>query len=86
MSKKSFVIDTVAFGNEVMKADYMYSLIRDTANEIAQTAGDGYEASSEVGRKRALGMVWTATPKAKKDNDENNTLQKAAYPLQVVNK
>lgn len=86
MSKKRFVIDTVAFGEEVMKADFMFDLVRDTAVEIASKAGDGYEYHYQLGDKRALGMVWTATPEAKRDDDENNTLQKAAYPLQVVDK
>ena len=34
----------------------------------------------------ALGMVRADDFKARKDDEENNTLQKAAYPLQVVNK
>ena len=85
MSKK-FVLDTRAFGNEVMKADYMFDLVKDTAVEIASKAGDGYEFHYELGRKRALGMVWAESYEAKKDDAENNTLQKAAYPLQVVDK
>lgn len=87
MSKKrAFKLDIQGFGNEVMKAGFTAQLIAETANEIANKAGSGYEASSTIGRKRALGMVWAETAEAKKDDYENNTLLKAAYPLKVVNK
>lgn len=86
MSRRSFKIDIKGFGNEVMKADFMAELVSETATEIQQKAGDGYEASFTMGRKRALGMVWAETYDAKKDDYENNTLLKAAYPLKVVEK
>ena len=87
MSKKrAFKLDIQGFGNEVMKAGFTAQLIAETANEIVSKAGSGYEASSTIGHKRALGMVWAETAEAKKDDYENNTLLKAAYPLKVVNK
>ena len=84
--KRAFRLDIQGFGNEVMKAGFTAQLISETANEIANKAGDGYEASATIGRKRALGMVWAETAEAKKDDYDNNTLMKAAYPLKVVNK
>lgn len=85
MAKKSFVLDIRGFGDEVMKADFMLDLVKDTATEIAGKAGDGYLYHYELGKKRALGMVWADTYEARKDDSENNTLQKAAYPIRVVN-
>lgn len=84
MSRK-FVLDIKGFGDEVMKADFMMELISQTASEIATNAGDGFEASSKMGRKRALGMVRAETYEARKNDFDNNTLLKAAYPLKVVN-
>lgn len=86
MAKKNFVLDTDAFSTEVMNADFMVELVRETAADIMQKAGDGYDMQAQHGRKRALGMVWADDFKAMKDDNENNTLQKAAYPLQVVDK
>lgn len=90
MSKRAFRLDIRGFGNEVMKADFTQQLIADTANEIADKAnamGNGeYVASSATGRKRALGMVVANDFKARKDDYDNNTLLKSAYPLQVVEK
>jgi hypothetical protein len=38
--------------------------LRERANRIAQAAGEGYEADSAIGSKRARATVWTATPEA----------------------
>lgn len=84
--RKSFKLDTRAFSTEVINADFMVDFVRETANEIAQKAGDGFEAEAKRGRKRALGMVRADSFKARKDDNDNNTLMKAAYPLQVVQK
>ena len=90
MSRRSFKIDIKGFGNEVMKADFMQDLIAQTTAEIADKAnsmGDGeYMSSSRVGNLLAQGMVWADDFKARKDDFDNNTLTKAAYPLKVVNK
>ena len=87
---KSFKLNKTGFKNEVFKADFMVQLINDTADEIAEKAnqmGHGtYIASHKVGRNRALAMVRADDFKARKDDEENNTLMKSAYPLQVVNK
>lgn len=90
MSKKRFYLNTAGFGKEVMKADFMQDLIAQTTAEIADKAnsmGDGeYMSSSRVGNLLAQGMVWANDFKARKDDFDNNTLLKAAYPLQVVEK
>lgn len=85
----SFRLNKRNFSTEVMKADFMVELIADTVNEIETKAnyngGGGYVGSYKAGRKRALGMVRADNYKARKDDYENNTLLKAAYPLKVVN-
>lgn len=86
MSRRKFRLDTRAFSDEVMKAEYTFDLVKDTAVEIAEKAGDGYYYHYELGHKRALGMVWAGDYKARKDDYDNNTLLKAAYPLKVVTK
>lgn len=87
---KPFKLNKGNFSKEVMKADFTVQLIAETVEEITEKAnamGKGeYVGSYKAGRKRALGMVRADDFKARKDDDENNTLQKAAYPLQVVNK
>lgn len=86
---KSFRLNKGNFSREVMKADFTVQLIAETVQEIeskANSMGKGkYVGSYKAGRKRALGMVRADDFKSRKDDDENNTLQKAAYPLQVVN-
>jgi hypothetical protein len=89
MSKR-FYLNTAGFGKEVMKADFMQQLIAETSAEIADKAnsmGNGeYKSSSRQGNLLAQGMVWADDFKARKDDFDNNTLAKAAYPLKVVNK
>lgn len=90
MSKKRFYLNVAGFGKEVMKSQFMQELIDQTTAEIADKAnsmGNGeYEASTRQGRLLAQGMVRAADFKARKDDFDNNTLAKAAYPLKVVNK
>lgn len=85
MSKKKFVLDKKGFRDEVFRADFMHQLITDTTNEIAKRAGDGFEPDTSMGKTRWHGMVWAKTAKAEREDAENNILQSAAYPLQVVN-
>ena len=47
------------------------------ANEVAETAGDGYNVSEWTGPHRAGAAVWCNSPSAIEDNLENNTLLKA---------
>ena len=86
MSRKKFELDTKAFSDEVINAGFMVNFVGEQCASIAQTAGDGYDYSFQRGAKRALGMVWAESIEAQKDDNENNTLLKAAYPLQVVEK
>ena len=62
---------------ELMKSSVMIEILRDKARGIQETAGDGYEVSSYVGKNRANVSVKTKTKKAIRDNNKNNTLLKA---------
>ena len=86
----SFRLNKRNFSTEVMKADFTVQLIAETVEEITEKAngmGKGeYVGSYKAGRKCALGMVRADDFKARKDDFDNNTLLKAAYPLKVVEK
>lgn len=86
MSRKKFELDIRGFREEVFKADYMRAVVAENANEIADKAGDGFEPSVSMGKTRWHGKVSAVTVKAAIKDNENNILQSAAYPLQVVNK
>jgi len=58
---------------ELLKSSEMQSVLASYANEIAATAGDGYDVY--VGKTRA--NVSVVTEEAAQDNYENNTLLKA---------
>lgn len=62
---------------EMLKSQGVHSAIREKAQQIANNCGEGYAASSTVGRERALAAVYAETPEAKRDNLENNTILKA---------
>ena len=48
------------------------------AEKIANRAGDGYKASSMIGKNRARASVITDSAKAMRDEAKNGTLSKAA--------
>lgn len=50
---------------EILRSGTVEAEVRRRANLIASQAGDGFEASSTVGRNRALAMVWADTPEAR---------------------
>lgn len=75
-SSFKFKLNTKGVG-EFLKSEPVKNMISERANEIASRAGNGYEADTQIGQKRATGRVKAATAKAKKDNKKNNTLLKA---------
>lgn len=75
-SSFKFKLNTKGIG-AFLKSEPVQKMISERANEIANRAGTGYEADTQIGQKRATGRVKAATVKAKKDNKKNNTLLKA---------
>lgn len=62
---------------QLLKSDEMQAIVAAKASEIRTRCGDGYEQDLRVGKNRVNSMVWASTPKALKDNAENNTILKA---------
>ena len=63
---------------ELLQSQEMLNVCQKHANDIQGRAGDGYEVSTHSpGKTRVNARVSAATPKAVKDNLENNILLKA---------
>lgn len=76
MSNVKFVLNSAGV-RELLKSAEMQSILAGYANEVADRAGEGYEARYHVGKKRAYANVGAITPEAKRDNMDNNTLLKS---------
>lgn len=59
---------------EYLKSASVQAELKRRAEAIARASGEGYEASSLVGKSRARASVITATAGAIVDNQRNNTL------------
>ena len=76
MSKVRFKKNSAGI-REMLQSPEAESLVMEYATAIQSRAGDGYEASVIIGKYRARASVFAATPEARRDNYENNTLLKA---------
>lgn len=76
MSKFKFKLNSTGV-KQLLKSNEMQAVITAKASEIRTRCGDGYEQDLRVGKNRVNSMVWASTPKALKDNAENNTILKA---------
>lgn len=78
MAKTKFELDLAGL-NELMKGAEMRAVLNSAANQIASSAGDGYEVESAHPISFvAIAAVHAATPAARRENSEDNTLLKAA--------
>lgn len=70
--------------NAIMKSGEMQALLNSAAAQIAAQAGDGYEAESAHPISFvAIASVRPATYEARRDNNKNNTLLKAAGSVRL---
>ena len=78
MSKVKFEIDRAGV-RELLQSREAANVCTEYANAILSRcpSGLGYEASTIIGKNRARASVFAATPEARRDNYENNTLLKA---------
>ena len=78
MSKVKFKLDRAGV-RELMQSPEAQNVCTEYANRILSRCpgGLGYEVSSMVGKTRANASVFAATPEARRDNYQNNTLLKA---------
>ena len=77
MKSIKFELNTKGFMEQVLKSNGMQEAVQNATDGIRSRCGDGYEASTTLGRNRVLGMVWPDTYEAMVDNSDNNTLLKA---------
>lgn len=78
MNKQKLVFKLDKKGVQAMlKGPEMYQAIKDTTDRIHARCGPDYYTHTQIGRKRALGMVYAGNIQAQRDNSENNTLLKA---------
>ena len=63
---------------DLLKSHEILRALHDEAEAIAARAGEGYRASSMVGKNRARASVITDTYAAIRDEAKNGTLSKAA--------
>ena len=70
--------------NALMKSQEMQGIINGAAAQIAAAAGEGYEVETAhpIGFV-AIGSVYAATWRAKRDNAKNNTLETAAKGARI---
>ena len=64
--------------SQILKHDTTRKAAEQRAKAIARAAGDGYEASSMIGRNRARAAVITATARARRDDAKRGTLLRSA--------
>lgn len=64
---------------ELLKSPEITAAVEEVTKTIANNAGSGYGSNVQTGKRRAVGRVYTATAKAKRDNYKNNTLLKALH-------
>ena len=63
---------------DLLKDPDLLKALHEEAEKIAARAGDGYTASSMIGRRRARASVITDSFKAMRDEAKYGTLSKAA--------
>lgn len=63
---------------DLLKDPALEKHLLEVAEAIAARAGDGFEASSMIGKHRARASVITGSYDAMKDEAKNGTLSKAA--------
>ncbi|MDO5415243.1 MAG: hypothetical protein Q4F78_07235 [Bacillota bacterium] len=63
---------------ELLKSQEAANVCTEFANAIRDRCGEGYEVSTQVGGKtRSNASVMAVTVEARRENLENNTLEKA---------
>ena len=83
MSRTKFKLDLRGL-NTLMKGSEMQAVTGRAASQIAASAGDGFEAEPAHALSfDSISSVYASTWEAKKDNSDNNTLDKAVRSVKV---
>lgn len=75
-SKVTVQLNHAAVG-QLLKGGEIQGLLRQYADSVQSSAGDGYESSIIYGKNRCWAEVTSATPHAYYSNLKHNTLLKA---------
>lgn len=78
MSDVRIVLNSAGI-QELLKSQEIQQAVDEVCQRIADNAGPDYGHNVQIGKRRAVGRVYTATKNAMKDNYENNTLLKALH-------
>lgn len=62
---------------ELLKSEEMLQIVQEYAENAAENAGEGYVASTYVGRNRVNAEVAAESLRARYDNSKNNTILKS---------
>ena len=76
MSKVKFKLNSAGV-RELLKSQEAMAVVKSYADAVQDRAGEGYEVTRYVGKRRVNASVSAATKEARKDNYDNNTLLKA---------
>lgn len=76
MSKSKFVLNRSGV-RELLRSEGMKGVVEGHASRIKNSAGEGYNSNSYVGKNRVNAMVYADSMRAKNDNKKNNTLLKS---------
>ena len=76
MSNVKFKLDKAGV-RQLLQSQEMANVCRGHAENIRSRCGEGYEVSTYTGKTRVNASVFAATPDARRDNAQNNTLLKA---------
>lgn len=83
MAKVQFKLNLSGL-NALMKSSEMQAVLNSAASQIANAAGDGYEVEdAHPIRFISIAAVHARTAAAKRENNENNTLLKAAGGVRI---
>ena len=63
----------------LMQSPEMQNILQGYGRQVQANAGSGYGYNTQVGKRRAITRVYAATPKARRDNNEHNTLLKSLH-------
>lgn len=62
---------------ELLRSPQMMAVCKEHAQAVQGRCGDGYEVTTHTGKNRVNASVHAATVEARRDNLDNNTLEKA---------
>ncbi len=62
---------------ELLRSSQMLSVCKQYAQTVQSKCGDGYEVTTHTGKNRVNASVHAGTVEARRDNLDNNTLEKA---------